>query len=73
MKIDYDKEADALYIQFLNEPVSNTEEIESGVIVDYTQDSRVIGIEVLNISQKTEILRSVKELLNQNKALASAS
>ncbi len=72
MKIDYDKEADALYIQFLNEPVNETEEIDAGVIVDYSKDNRVIGIEILNISKKTEVLDSVRDLLNSNKVASAA-
>ena len=72
MKIDYDKETDALYIQFINEPVSETEEIDTGIIVDYSKDNRVIGIEVLNVSKKVEVLNSVRELLNYNKVVSAA-
>ncbi len=39
MKLDYDKEVDALYIQFLNEKASETEELEPGIIVDFTKDA----------------------------------
>ena len=72
MKIDYDKEADALYIQLLNEVVYETEEIDAGVIVDYSKDNRVIGIEVLNVSKRAEILNSVRDLLNSNKRVSVA-
>jgi len=63
MKIDYDKEVDALYIQLLDEPVEESEEIRDGIILDYTKDKEVRGIEVLNVTKQLDILASVKELM----------
>lgn len=65
MKIDYDKEVDALYIQFLNEKVSETEEVEPGIIVDFSGDGRVLGIEILNASKRLLVMKSVKELIDK--------
>ena len=65
MKIDYDKEVDALYIQFLNEKASETEEVEPGIIVDFTKDGRVLGIEILNVSKRLLVMESVKDLIDK--------
>ncbi len=63
MKIDYDKEVDALYIQLLDEPVEESEEIRDGIILDYTKDKEVSSIEVLNVTKQLDILASVEELM----------
>ena len=72
MKIDYDKEVDALYIQFLNEKASETEEVEPGVIVDFTKDGRVLGIEILNASKRLLVMESIKDLIDKMKLQAAA-
>ncbi len=65
MKIDYDKEVDALYFQFLNEKASETEEVEPGIIVDFTKDGRVLGIEILNASKRLLAMESIKDLIDK--------
>ena len=67
MKLDYDKEVDALYIQFLNEKASETEEVEPGIIVDFTKDGRVLGIEILNASKRLLVMESIKDLIDKMK------
>jgi len=63
MKIEYDREVDAVYIQILNEPIKESEEVAHDVIVDFTADNRVAGIEVLNASKRIEIMESLRNLL----------
>ena len=65
MKIEYDKDVDALYFQFLNEKASETEEVEPGIIVDFTKDGRVLGIEILNVSKRVLVMESVKDLIGK--------
>jgi uncharacterized protein YuzE len=48
--VEYDPEADALYIAFLDAEVDRTEEIDDFRMVDYTSDDRVVGIEFLRAS-----------------------
>jgi uncharacterized protein YuzE len=52
MKIEYDKEADAIYIQIQEKEVTTSREIEEGVIIDFDDEKKVIGFEVLNASEK---------------------
>jgi len=62
MKIRYDKEVDALYIDLLDLPSLESEEIAPGVIVDYSEDGRIVGIEVLNVSQKLQEISGLSEI-----------
>jgi uncharacterized protein YuzE len=52
MKITYDKEADALYIQLTDQPIAESEEVEPHVVVDYDTNDQVVGIEMLYFVQK---------------------
>jgi len=48
------KKADTLFIRFLDQPSVESEMIEPGVIVDYSEDNRIVALEILNISQRIE-------------------
>ncbi len=49
MRVKVDMESDALYFRLCEEPVEDSEEIASGIIVDYNKEGKVVGIEVLGI------------------------
>lgn len=55
MKIEYDKQADAIYIQIQEKKVASSREIEEGVVIDFDESNKVIGFEVLNASKKFDI------------------
>lgn len=50
MKIEYDKEADALYIHLREVPVDDNIDIEDGVTVDIDAQGHIVGIEILDAS-----------------------
>ena len=52
MRIEYDPEADALYIQLRQAQVEDNIDIEDGVSVDLDGDKHIIGIEVLDASKR---------------------
>jgi uncharacterized protein YuzE len=60
MKIWYDPEADALYIQLREVPAKDSLDVEEGVTVDLDQDGHIIGLEVLDASHRL----SPEELTN---------
>jgi uncharacterized protein YuzE len=66
MKVEYDRDADAIYIQILSEPVVESEEVAPDIIIDFTSDNKVAGIEILNASKRIEIMESIKSLLELN-------
>lgn len=48
MKVTYDKEADAIYIRFLDGDFQcRVVRVTDDVSVDFTEDERLVGIEVL--------------------------
>ena len=54
MKVKYDKEADVLYILLSNNPVEESDSDKPGIILDYDSEENIVGIEILNASQKMD-------------------
>jgi uncharacterized protein YuzE len=52
VKIEYDKEVDALYIRLQEAYVDRTVEIEEGVNIDLDDNGKLIGIEVLDATER---------------------
>jgi uncharacterized protein YuzE len=52
MKIKYDKETDILYVRFLETKIAESDEQKPGIIMDYDADGNMVGLEVLNASEK---------------------
>lgn len=55
MKVHYDKEVDAIYIQLGTQKPDGVIEISEGVNLDTTSGNKIIGIEILNASKKMNI------------------
>ena len=62
MKIEYSKEADAIYVYFKEDFVAKSREIEDGVVIDFDEKGQLIGIEVLDVSQRF----SLSDIVNVN-------
>ena len=52
MRIEYDPEADALYIRFREAKPADNRDIEDGLTVDLDNQKRLIGIEILDVSHR---------------------
>jgi uncharacterized protein YuzE len=52
MRIEYDKEADALYIVLRNIPASDSRDLEEGVTVDLDDEGHIVGLEILDASER---------------------
>jgi uncharacterized protein YuzE len=48
MKLEYDKDVDALYIRIQEIAVDRTLELEEGVNLDFDATGKLIGIEILD-------------------------
>ena len=59
MKVIYDPEVDVLRILFRDVPIEESDEDKPGVILDYDKAGNVVGLEVLNASQRVENPRGV--------------
>jgi uncharacterized protein YuzE len=59
MKVTYDPEVDVLRILFRDAPIEESDEDKPGVILDYDKEGNLVGLEVLNASQRIENPRTL--------------
>ena len=52
MKISYDPEADAIYIELRDVRPADSRDIEEGVTVDLDTNGHVVGIEILDARER---------------------
>lgn len=55
MKIEYSKSVDALYIRLRDAQVVDSKDIEEGVTVDLDENGHIVGLEILDASDKLDI------------------
>jgi uncharacterized protein YuzE len=68
MRLKVDQQADALYLSLTDAPASRSEEVSPGIILDYDDQDRVVGVEMLYLSKRapgTEINRLLFESIPQ--------
>ncbi len=53
MDFSFDKVANTLYIRFSLEDILNSDEIAEGIIIDYGKENNVVGVEILNFTNRT--------------------
>ena len=62
MKIYFDEKSDAVFIRLNeNKEITDSCEVEKGVVLDFDNKGEVIGIEILNVKQRIP-LDQLKEL-----------
>ena len=64
MKLHVDQAADALYLRLDDSTIIESEEVSPGIVLDYDEHNQVVGIEMLNLSQRTTKL-NLQELQYQ--------
>ena len=57
MIFEYDPESDMLYIKLTEGVSSDSEEIAPGVVLDFDEQNRVIGIEIEDASKLIDLSR----------------
>lgn len=61
MKIDFDPEVDAAYLQLDDSKIIESEEVVPGVVFDFNERGDVVGVEILGVKKKdTRHLLSLK-------------
>lgn len=55
MRLKVDTESDALYFRLDESAVIDSEEVQPGIVLDFNKDGKVVGIEMLNISERVSI------------------
>jgi uncharacterized protein YuzE len=56
MKLNIDKEADALYLRLDDSPIVESEEVSPGIVLDYNEADEVVGVEMLYLSKRSSSL-----------------
>ena len=56
MKLNVDREADALYLRLDDSAVVESEEVSPGVVLDYNESHEVVGVEMLHLSRRSSNL-----------------
>ena len=55
MKIEYSRDADALYIKLREAKITDSRDIEEGVTVDLDENGHIVGLEILDASERLDI------------------
>jgi len=55
MKVSYDIEADAVYIEIAEGEADGVIEVKEGVNIDVAKNGNILGIELLDASKKIEL------------------
>ncbi|MGC8708661.1 MAG: hypothetical protein C0175_00165 [Caldisericum exile] len=66
MKINYSKEADAIYVRFSDKKIEDTDQINEDIIIDYDKDKKAVAIEILNASRQADMGKIIIEAINKN-------
>ena len=54
MKVTYDPEVDVIRILFREGVIAESDEDKPGVILDYDEQGRLVGLEILDASQRVD-------------------
>jgi uncharacterized protein YuzE len=57
MRVHYDAQTDSLYIDFTNEPGVDAQEVAPGIVLDFDDHGRVVGIDIQHASQVVDLER----------------
>jgi uncharacterized protein YuzE len=55
MKVAYDREVDAVYIELSSQTPEGVIEVEEGINIDVTSDGHIVGIELLDATKRVSL------------------
>jgi uncharacterized protein YuzE len=61
MRVRVDHAADAIYLNLTDRPIKDSAEVADGFVVDYDNQGRIVGIEILDASKRTEDPDTLKQ------------
>lgn len=53
MRVRVDQDADAIYVNLTDRPIKDSAEVADGIVVDYDDAGRIVGVEILDASRRT--------------------
>jgi uncharacterized protein YuzE len=61
MHVRVDHGADAIYLNLTDRPIQDSEEVAEGIVVDYDAEGRIVGVEILDASKRTDDPTTLKQ------------
>lgn len=52
MKVQFNENANAIYIRFYESKIKESEEVKPGIIFDFNEKDDVVGIEILHVRDR---------------------
>ena len=52
MRLHYDEQSDALYLRLDDSLIEESEEVQSGIILDFNAAGQVVGVEILGLKER---------------------
>jgi uncharacterized protein YuzE len=52
MRLKVDKDGDALYLRLAPAAIKDSEEVRPGVVLDFDEEGRLVGVEILDLSRR---------------------
>jgi uncharacterized protein YuzE len=62
MRVRIDQGADAVYVNLTDRAIEGSEEVADGIVVDYDAEGRIVGVEILDASKRTDDPNVLKQL-----------
>ena len=54
MRVRVDHAADAVYLNLTDRPIKDSAEVADGIVVDYDNEGRIVGIEILDTAKRSD-------------------
>jgi uncharacterized protein YuzE len=54
MRVRVDRDADAVDVNLTDRAIKDSAEVAEGIVVDYDDEGRIVGVEILDASKRTE-------------------
>jgi uncharacterized protein YuzE len=61
MHVRVDREAGAVYLNLTDRAITESEEVADGIVVDYDAQGRIVGVEILDASKRTDDPQVLKQ------------
>lgn len=61
MRVRVDHVADAVYLNLTDRPIKDSAEVADGIVVDYDDEGRIVGVEILDASKRTNDPDALKQ------------
>ena len=55
LKFSYYKDTDSLYIDLTDKPGSDSQEVAPGIVLDFDEDGKLVGIDIQDASENVEL------------------